>query len=962
MNQPRIVFLLPALLLFFLLTPGRLLCAAPCLSKDWPQEQSDLKPDPALRFGTLANGLRYVIMPNHEPKGRVSLQLDVQAGSLHETEAQRGLAHYLEHMMFNGTAHYPPGKMVDYFQSIGMANGPDTNAHTNYGETVYQLMLPNSERKTVSEGLQLLADYAAGALLLPKEVDKERGVILAEKRERDSAFLRVFKADMEQAFAGTLIARRFVIGEDEVLQKADAALLRQYYERWYRPDNMIVVAVGDADAALLQELISQSFSPLKPGTAAAGCPELGTVAADGTEAFYQPEPDLGNTEISIASVWNTKPEAFTQAAALQQMREYAASLMMNNRLRRLTDRANSPLTSASFSSDRMAQQFGITALEARTAAGRWQESLEVLDMALRQALTAGFAAEELSRAKQQVLTSLREQIQSAASRKSDDLAADLISHLNDYEVTLSPDQEMALCGPAVEQMTLAEANEAFRSLWHERRLVKIAGTAALKGGEQPPEAVVLAAFKAAEAAPLTPWAQEKQAVFPYLPPPAAEAAVAQQITDGKIGAERYLFSNGLVLNLKKTDFEPNEVQVAVLFGGGELTQPKPGLALLAQMLVPESGVGGLDQEQLREALAPYASTVHFMVDKDSFQFRGRGLSSETELLFQLLHTHLADPAFREDAFSRVMQKAEQMYAQLGSSVEGMMELRGEQFLAGGNLRYGMVPLEELKRLTLAEVRDWLAPLLKNEGLEISVVGDFDQEKVLQLAGRYFGGRRGKLADQPKGERIAFPAGKKMRLEVVTASDKAQVTVAWPTDDVWDIARTRRLSVLAAVLDDRLRKQIREDLGAAYSPAVYNQSSTVDPGYGVLRSELVADPAQAVLLAEKLRLAGAQLAEGKVKVTAEELERAREPILTSVRDLVRTNRYWLDSVLIGSSRHPQRLEWPQSIQQDYAAVTPEEIAALAAKYLQADRAAEVLLLPKKRQDQLKAFYKPAGGVL
>ncbi|MCI5143457.1 MAG: insulinase family protein, partial [Candidatus Electrothrix sp. ATG1] len=218
-----------------------------CISQGWPHEQSDLTPDPALVFGTLENGFRYVLMPNHEPKGRVAMYLDIQSGSLHETEEQRGLAHYLEHMLFNGTTHYPPGTLVDYFQSIGMEHGNDTNAHTSYDETVYKLLLPDSKEDTLNEGLQVLADYAGGALLLEKEVDKERGIILAEKRSRDSAYRRVSKKSIEQGLAGTLVAQRDIIGTDEVLKTADSALLRQYYEHWYRPENMILVAAGDTD-------------------------------------------------------------------------------------------------------------------------------------------------------------------------------------------------------------------------------------------------------------------------------------------------------------------------------------------------------------------------------------------------------------------------------------------------------------------------------------------------------------------------------------------------------------------------------------------------------------------------------------------------------------------------------------------------------------------------------------------
>jgi zinc protease len=894
-------------------------------------------------FGRLENGLRYVILPNAEPKGRVSLQLKIHAGSLHESEEQRGSAHYLEHMMFNGTAHYPPGKLVDYFQSIGMAFGPDTNAHTSYDETVYQLMLPNSSKETLSEGLRVLADYAGGALLLPEEVDRERGVILAEKRERDSAGRRVFKADMEQGFAGTLLARRDVIGVDETLKKADAALLRQFYETWYRPDNMLLAVAGDADPALLKELIAEQFRPLKAKTEQAACPDLGALPVGGVAAFYQHELDLGHAKVTVGSVWNTEPENFTQAVALRGLKEAVASTVFNYRLQRLVNSKDSPLTSAQFHSGRPFGRFGFSSLGAKAAADQWQAALNMLNTALRQALAADFAEAELERAKKEILSLLKQQLEAAASRKSDTLAAELLNALNEGEVPLSPAQEMELYGPALEKLTAAEVSAVFRSLWPERRLIKVAGMADLRGKEQKPEELVLAAFTTAQAAELAPWTQQAEAVFPYLPQPTTEAKVERRTALEKIGAEQVLFSNGLTLNLKKTDFEPNEVQVSVVFGKGELSEPKPGLALLAQMLLPESGTGGLDQDQLKAALAQYSIRAQFRVDEDSFQFNGLGLSREIEPLFQLLHAHLYDPAFRADAFDQVMRKAEQMHAQMAGSVEGVMQVKGEPFLAGGNLRYGIAPLEVLKARTLAELEAWLAPVLKNEPLEISVVGDFDPEQAVKLAGKYFGSPR-TGGQQAEGGKIAFPSGKNLSLNVVTASDKAMITVAWPTDDFWDIARTRRLGVLAAVLDDRLRKQVREELGAAYSPYVYNRSSTVDPGYGVLRSVVMAEPGQAASLSGKLKQAGKELAAGKI--TADELTRALEPTLTSIRDMVRTNRYWLESVLIKSSRHPQRLEWPLSIESDFAAVKAEEIEALAAKYLQPDKAAEIILLPTR----------------
>ncbi len=957
MHMQRTHFLLAVLVTCFLVAPGftkaSSLKNAPasatkvCISQGWPHEQSDLSPDPSLVFGTLENGLRYVLMPNHEPKGRVAMYLDVQSGSLHETDEQRGLAHYLEHMLFEGRTHYPPGTLVEYFQSIGMEHGADSNAHTYYDETVYKLLLPDDKEKTLNDGLVVLADYATGALLLEEEVEKERGIILAEKRTRDSASRRVSKKSTEQGLAGTLVAQREVIGTDEVLKTADSALLRQYYETWYRPENMIVVAAGDTDLGQLEKLIKKHFTGLKAKTPAAPCPDFGQVADNGTEAMYLFESDLGYTSVSLESVWNVTPPQPTTAEALNDIKKYVAEVMMNNRLQRLVNQPESAMTRANFSNGLFLSRLGYTSIGARTSPEHWRQTLEALSEALRQAQQFGFVEAEFTQAKNEILSRLKKEVQIKDSRKSKTLVSRIIRSLNDNEVFFSPEQELALFGPALQKMILAEVNQVFQEMWHTRRLVKVMGTTELKPkiGTSPGD-MILKALAKAEEAEVTAWEQGKEAVFPYLPLPKKEGKVTEQSSYKDIEVERYVFENGLVLNLKKTDFEPNEIKVTATLGHGRLVETKPGQALLAEMLLPESGLGKLTKDQLKEVLAPYSAFIRFEVDQDSFQLQGRGLKNESELLFQLLYTQLYDPAFRKNAFERGMERIHQAYAQMESSVEGMMHLRGEGFLAGGNLRYGAVPLELLEKITVADIEQWLRPVFQESMLEISVVGDFDQQEILGLAGRYFGGQARKQLQKVQGEEISFPAGKSLSLPVTTHSEKGMVTVAWPTADFWDISRTRRLNILASVLDDRMRKLIREELGAAYSPYAYNRPSLVDPGFGVLRSVVVVNPPQADMVADKLKNLGTQLTTGKV--TTDELKRALEPTLTSIRDMVRTNRYWLNSVLVQSSRYPQRLEWPKTIQIDIASITAEEISALAVKYLQPEKAAKIILLPSKEQ--------------
>ncbi|MHB8808594.1 MAG: M16 family metallopeptidase [Desulfobulbaceae bacterium] len=952
---PLSAYRLAAVLLTFLILAG---CAVrkqtaslgrdeePCISKGWPQDRSDLQPDPALSFGVLANGFRYVIMENHDPEDRVGLYLDIQAGSLHETDEQHGYAHFLEHMLFNGTTHYPPGALVEYFQSIGMSFGADSNAHTAFDETVYNLLLPDGTPEHLEKGLQVMADYARGALLLEEEVNRERGIILAEKRTRDSADYRLYEKQMQVSFAGTRVAQRLPIGTEEALARANESMLRNYYDAWYRPENMILVIVGAVESEAVAQLVERQFGPLTAPPAQQLCFAYGGLDEQATTVLYMHEPELGKTEVSITARWNTVPRNDTLAWQSEEVKKYVVASLLNNRLKRLVSQPDSPLTKARNYSGIFLSRFGYASVTATTEGGKWRPALTLLNTTLLQALEAGFTERELARAKKEIMAELEKNVQTAAGRDSRKLAGQIIDKLNRNEVFLSPQQDLELFAPVVSGLTLAEANDMFRSLWAPAgREIVVAGTAQITPEQGTPEDVVLAAFKESQELELAPWDNGEHLVFPYLAAPEQGAPVVRRVQRPEIGMEQVVFGNGTVLNIKPTDFQPNQVLLAVQFGQGRLAEPEPGLGMLAEAVVSESGVGGLTHSELDEALAGRSAAVTFRVGQESFSLNGTGLASELELLFQLVMTQLRDPAFREDAYQLSRERFGQMYDQMESSVEGALQLQGERFLAGGNARYGMPPREAFMQLGLAEVKAWLAPLFAQGPLEVSVVGDVRPDEVVALAGRYLATLERAPASAPVVENLTFPAGQQLEARVGTAIDKALVVLGWPTADFWDIARTRRLNILAAVLDDRLRLEIREKLGAAYSPTVYNQPSRVAPGYGVLRAMMTVDPDRAEELAARVVTVATELSEKGVR--EEELHRSLGPSLTSIKDMMKTNRYWLESVLTLSSRHPEQLTWPLSIEKDFAAITAAEVSELAARYLQPGNTAKLL-------------FRPAGG--
>ena len=919
--------------------------AQSCLSSGWPHEQSDLPHDQSLIFGALDNGLRYVLKQNKEPKNRVAMYLNVQAGSLQETEEQRGVAHYLEHMLFNGTTHYPPGTLVEYFQGIGMDFGADTNAHTSYDETVYQLILPDGREKTLAEGYQVLVDYAQGALLLEKEVERERGIIFSEKRTRDSAEARAQKSQMQFDFAGSLIAKRDPIGLDAVLQHADAKLLRSYYERWYRPDNMFVVVVGDFEKGMAEEQLRKYFATLAPAkNSKPDCPVYGKIQTSGTKLQYLPEPELGYTSLSISSVRALSPVADTLHNEDILLKRYLALVLFNNRLQKLERQPNSPLSKSMAYSGTMARQFDYSLLSTRTEAKNWQQGMQLLYTTLAQVKRDGFTQAELERGKKEIQAILEKDVQTANARDSRSIAEQLIRNINDNEVTMSPQQAKDLFLPLLSQYNLGNIHLALQAMWpDEPRSITVAGTALVDMQQAVAKQTVEKFWQDVQKEPVAAWKEGENKPFPYLKAPTNEAVILSHEHHEAIQAESYTLGGGVRLNVKQTGFQPNQVLLSAYFGHGLQSQPQPGAGLLAQGTVKESGTATLTNEQLQQSLAGTNISLQFVITPESFSWEGSSLSSEADLLVQLLYTRLHDADLSQPAFQRSKELFRQMYSQMDNAVEGVSQLQGERYLSGGRLTYTMPTWQEMNEISHKELANWILPAFSDSPLEINIVGDITPETALKLVTRYFGAEQRQEQRLPTQQVTPFPLGKTLQLSAPGPKDKAVLTVAWETAGFWSITRTRRLNLLAKILDDRLRVHIREERGATYAPQVFSVPSKIDKDFGLFESRMIVLPEQAEELASLVKKVAQQI--GMEGISEQEFKRAQEPTLTAIREQLRTNDYWLQTVLSLSSRHPEQLIWPESILEDFTHMRPEEIQDMAKDYLQESQAATVIVHPR-----------------
>lgn len=915
----------------------------------WPHAESDLKPDPDLVFGSLANGFRYVLMKNQTPRDRVSMHLMVEAGSVHETDPQQGLAHFLEHMVFNGSTHFPPGEMVKYFQRIGMEFGPDANASTGFYRTKYDILLPDGKPESIAEGLLVLGDYAEGASLLETEVERERKVILAEMRTRDSAEFRTFVKTLQFELPDDRISRRIPIGTKGSIEKADRALLKEFYDTWYRPGRMILVMVGDFDPEAALPLIRNEFSGMTPRAPDRPEPDPGEVRHRGVKPFYHYESESGATDVTLQVIRNIPPGPDSVERGKREVILDIANQIVQNRLDRMVRKPGNPFTSASAATEVYPKHVEYSYLTAQTRPEAWEKTLASLDRTLRQALEYPFTEEELSRVKKDFLAALDKAVKNAPTRQSRMLARQIAGSLEMNRVFQSPRQRRDLYAPVIETLTAETAHRAFVEAWSpDHRLVMVSGNTRLPEQGASPEGFILSAYENSLKTAASPPEIEAAAVFPYLPLPEGTARVLRRETLPDPGITRIDFDNGVRLNLKPTDFKANEVLARLDFGPGRRAEPlgRPGMARVTEDLLNESSLGALERDALERALAGTNTAVRLSISGEAFTFQAKSVTAELPLMFQLLHARLVDPGFRRAAHDLTLERLRQTHEELSQAIEGAIPLAGDRFLAGGDPRFGFAPYAALSRIPLSEIEAWVRPIMANEPLELSIVGDFDVEEAVRLAGDYFGRLPARNPRDAAGrdDRIAFPRGETLEVPVPTRIDKGMVYVAYPTDDIWDIGKTRRLSVLSSVFSDRMREIIREKLGATYSADAFNNPSRAYPGYGVLSAVIGVAPDDAEAVVREVKDIARDIVRGGI--TADELKRALDPTLTGIKDLQRENSYWLNTVLAGSRQHPEQIAWSRSMPRDYAAITAPELQGLARRYLDNSAAAVIIIRPAR----------------
>lgn len=913
--------------------------------KPWPQDTSDIAADSKMVFGSLPNGMRYMIYPNSEPQKRVSLRMHVKAGSLMEADDQQGLAHFLEHMVFNGSKHYQADELVPRMQRLGIGFGAHVNAFTSFDQTVYMLDLPELSKDVLDLGFTVMRDFSDGALLGAEEIEKERGVIISEKVSRDSVETRIQEKQFEEFLPGSLIAKRFPIGKEEVILKAPRERLVDFYSRFYVPSRMTFVVVGDVDPKDMEARIKEAFgsmqNPEKPGAD----PDLGPVKLpEGLETAVFTDNELATTDLSLMTVRPFKNKPDTLANRIAQMPLDLANSMIDRRFERLAKLQNSPIMSGSAFKEDFFNHAELGGISVTADDSRWQEALPVLEQEFRRALLHGFTANEFAEAKANLINAYEQAVKSQSTRKSETMASGIAQTLNDDSVISTPETDLEIAKKGLESITPEDCHTEFKKFWAD------AGTRLILSTKEAPDSAksdLAALYQESTSKPVEPPAAAHNSAFAY-----TTFGTPGKVTTTKLiqdlGITQLVLSNNIRINLKNTDFEKNAIHLLARIGSGQLTQPsdKPGLKAFATAVYDGGGLGKHSNEELQVILAGKNVGASLKIGEDAFILSGQTTPADLELECQLMCATLTDPGYREEALWQYRKALPALAQQLKHSPSGP-QAQIMSWMHGGDARYTLPEMEKLGEYTLADAKKWLTPELEKGYLELSIVGDFEVDTLVPLLLNTFGSlpkRAAAPAMLDAARKVKFPNAPATKTFTYDSKiPQGIAAVYWKTDGLrGNTTEVRRLNILADIYSDRLREEIREKLGASYSPDAGVGGTDALNDFGYLVGQSVGKPEDIERLGNVMRELADKLAQSGA--SEDEFDRAKKPMLSNLEKSRRDNSFWLGTVLSQCQEDPKRLDLSRNRDADYKSITLKEVNALAKKYFGSANAIHVAIKP------------------
>ena len=912
----------------------------------WLYKGSDLTPDPDWYFGTLPNGVRYAVRKNGVPPGQAAVRVRIDAGSLYETESERGFAHLIEHLTFRGSVYVPDGEAKRVWQRMGTIFGSDTNAQTTPTQTVYKLDLPGATPAGLDESLKILSGMMEKPNITSQALDAERPVVLAEQREQPGPQVRVSDALRATLFAGQPLADRTPIGNIKTLEAATADTVRAFHDRWYRPERTVVIVSGDVDPAVVEKLIQKNFRGWKADGPPPADPDFGAPGKqqvpDGSNVLVEPSLPPRVT-YAVLRPWHYRDDTviFNQ----KRLVDLLATRVINRRLETRA-RSGARYLEANVSLQDVSRSANGTFVDMVPLDDDWAAALREVRAVIADAMASPPSQADIDRELAEFDAAMKNEVDTARAEAGAKQADDLVEALDIRETVTSPETAYAI-------LQDARAKGMFSPdalLESTRRIFTGDATRAFLTlrAPNPGAAQQLADAMAADVSGLAGKRVEIASVdFSKLPPLGKPGEVTKRTSLNDFGIEKVTFANGVNLMVFPNPSEAGRVYIRVRFGGGFRQLPANRITPLwtGNLALVASGIGSFGQDALDALANGRRIGMDFGVDDDAFTFGAATNPSDLADNLFLIADKLEHPGWDPRPLERARAVALTAYAGYDSAPGGVLSRDLEGLLHGGDARWRTPTPADMKAVTAKSFRAFWAPILASGPIEVSVFGDIKADDAIAAVARSFGAMKprkpAKLPDAPV--KFPKPVSTPVKLTHGGPDNQAVAVIAWPTGGGIDgTSDSRKLDVLAAIFSDRLFDRLRSEAGASYSPSVASTWPVGLASGGRVAAIGQVPPDKVDFFFKLSREIAADLA--AKPIDGDELKRTVVPMLQYISRVSTGNTFWLNQ-LGGGSFDNRRFKVIETLGEDFRSMTPTEMQRIAAKYLRPDTEWTLAVLPR-----------------
>ncbi len=915
---------------------------------------------PEVKRGTLPNGLTYYILKHQKPEKRAFLWLAVNAGAVFEDDDQRGLAHFDEHMAFNGTKRFPKAAIVNYLEKIGMRFGADLNARTGFDDTVYQLEVPTDDQTFLAKGLDILRDWAGDVTYDPVEVDKERGVVKEEWRLGRGAEQRIFDKQAPVLFKGSRYAVRLPIGLPEIIDKAPRDKIAAFYKDWYRPDLMAVIAVGDfADPAAIEQEIRTRFGDLKNPAHERPRTVAGVPKAEGTRVSIETDRELPATEVAVYNLLPHRPEA-----SLRDYRriivEQVYQIILNARFAVIGRRPDAPFAGAGAGIESQTREIDAFVREAQAKPGKVEATLESLFTEVLRVEQSGVTQSELDRARAIVARAAEQSAAEEATSDSRNYTEELTRNFFEGELMIGRASEKELTQKYLPTITLAEMNALAKTFGGAaNRVILIAGpdpasaagaagatSPAGKAEPLPTRERVLAIIDEVARRKIEPW-EDKAVTGKLMAQPPKPGTITKETQVAAVGVTEWKLSNGARVILKPTDFEADQI---LLFG----TSPG-GLAMasdkefrdakFADEIAAVGGVGELDVESLQKLLAGKHATASASIASTTESVEAGASARDLETMFQLVHLEMTAPRKDDQAISVWRTNLADQLANRLRVPEVQFQIQSEDVLYKHNSRYKAPEPADIPKVdagkALAFYKDRFGDATD---FTFVIVGAFDPAQLRPLVETYLASLPAKgRKEKEKDLGIRKVGGVVKQTFRLGQEPKAEVELMFHGDEAWTRDKDRDMYILGQVLSIRLREVLREDKGGVYGVGAGGVISRAPHQERSFTISFGCDPARVDELVKATFDEIAAIA--RDGIGADYLEKVKQTFTREREVQLRSNGFWIGWLTSAYTYgdDPALVLDPSKM---IARMTSANVKAAARRFLDAKQYFEPVLVPAK----------------